>query len=248
MAFDHVYRVSLLDGLVTQDAIAGLASELEAVNITLPVGYSQYVTQLGCGELCDLLRVHSPDGVRHGIREQGRLREESWIPGLRDGWWDPCKLTIEDLSDAVEFASSAEGDSFICCPRFAGTLFELPRHCSSILEYNNGFIEVADLCAKRMEHDFPFMDTGGPRRRHRGFDVSDRISVDRFEKLLIERWGADGHSRSRDDWSELPIVSFVRFTLVSRFMLVSHAQRRLLRPTVHLLLRHRTMSEVNRTS
>jgi hypothetical protein len=194
MSFEHVYRVTTLNPLVSPGSIDALQRD---VPVPLPPGYREYLTSLGDGELCDLLRVRPPKLIRKYLRKE-LWEREGQVRGLRDGWWKPCAITPEDLESAVTFADSAEGDQFVVCPRFVPRLFELPRHSDTVREHKNGFWGVVDYCVKEMEHEFAFFEPfDDKRRRHWNFDVDVAVGFQGIVDGLLARWGCDSLKLSR---------------------------------------------------
>lgn len=207
MSFAHVYRVTTLNQLVSGVAVDSLERDLQ---FPLPLGYREYLTTLGYGELCDLLQVRPPEVVKEHL-EQKAWELESIVNGSRDGWWKPSVLTPEDLEGAVTIADTAEGDLFIVCPRLAPRLFELPRHSDVIREHQNGFWDVVESSVREMGHDFPFFvpfDDG--RRRRCVLDVSAALGMDGLIKAVADRWGAGNLIGSRVRQKECKGYLFVR--------------------------------------
>jgi hypothetical protein len=186
MSFEHVYRVTTLNPLISQGLIDALERD---VPVPLPPGYREYLSCLGNGELCDLLRVRTPDEVRrHTFTET--WERENQVHKHREGRWRPSALTPEDLEGAVTFADSAEGDQFVVCPRLAGRLFELPRHGDTVQEFHNGFWGVVDYSVRAMCHDFPFFEPfDDERRRYRTFDVEVGIGLNGLVEAIVTKWG-----------------------------------------------------------
>jgi hypothetical protein len=206
VSFDHVYRVTTLNEPVSDGEIDELEQEL---SVPLPIGYREYLTTLGHGELCDLLRVATPGQVRKDLAEQW-LRE-SMVEGVTNGWWNPGVLLPEDMKTAVVFAGSAEGDLYVGCRRFGSQLFELPRHSECICPIADGLWGAVEQSVRRMVHDFPFFEPWDDgRRRHRGFDVRSGLGAFGFIGEIERRWGQGGFRRSRTSPTEMHPNVFVR--------------------------------------
>lgn len=195
MSFESVYCVTTRLRLTPGEAIDNLACTLHA---ELPVGYRDYLMTLGKGELCDWLRVHTPEHVRADSPEELPFWRGVWAQNLEDGRYKPGPLTAADLAEAVAFASSAEGDQFVCCPRHGPALFQLPRHADAIEVVEGGFYGVAELGRRLMEHDFPYFDAWDPEHRwHRDFIVPPDLGAAGLIAAVKARWEGGGFRQSR---------------------------------------------------
>ncbi len=205
--FEFVYHVPTSREPVP---VARIDAILHRIDVPLPVGYREYLLELGEGELCDLLHVRHPAEVVASMNN-GEDYQENWAEWLREGHYESDVLTDEDVAEAVIFADSAEGDSFFCCRRFGGQLFEIPRHGQVIEAVPDGFVGAARLSAERMVHDFPFFDRPDAEGRGGGrFDVRAGLGVAGFADLMAARWGAEGVRRSRVAEGETHPNLFVR--------------------------------------
>jgi hypothetical protein len=203
--FADVYRVTTKLRPVPPAEVDALARDL---GVPLPDGYRGYVTTFGSGELCDLLRVWTPDFVRERIGPDAWERE-SYVEGVRQEAWESGVLTPEDAAEAVTFGDTVEGDSFVGCPRFGGVLYELPRHHHVIRRFEDGFYGVVADTVARMRLDFAYFEPDDTGRRHRSFTAGPDSDGHALVAEVVRRWGEAGVRRSRSDPGEAIPTLFV---------------------------------------
>ena len=204
-SFDHVYRVTeLTKAEVPLAEIDSLGRDLP---VPLPIGYQEYLLELGRGELCDLLRVDPPRDVRASLQPANDWLRETWTQGIEGGWWKPGLLTADDLLHAVQFATSAEGDSFVSVPRFPGELFELPRHHSVIRLLPQGFFGAVQDSIVRMKHDFAFFEPHSRGLGHQCYEFSPVTTFEQFIDTARRRWSGECR-QSRTELDEQPSLFF----------------------------------------
>jgi hypothetical protein len=207
MSFESVYCVTTRLRLSPPEAVEELARTLGS---ELPVGYGKFLATLGKGELCDWLRVHTPEHVRAELVEELSWWRGVWVKQLDEGRWQPGPLAAADLAEGVRFATSAENDQFICCPRHGPALFLLPRHADVIERIEDGFYGAVEVSRRLTEHDFPFFDTWDREHRwHRSFVVRPELGGAGFIAAVRARWGAGGFRQSRVSLEQHPSL-FVR--------------------------------------
>jgi hypothetical protein len=123
LSLASIYLVSEHLDLVPAPALDALEGEL---GTKLPVGYRDYVSRLGRGELCGILRVLDPDMVRSVRADFARYDV------LRDAerqWSNFGKLLLtSDKPRLVSLARSIDGDELCFHLDDPRTLFVLPRH------------------------------------------------------------------------------------------------------------------------
>ena len=205
MRIEDIYRVTTKNKLLSNATIDAFTKTLK---VPLPVGYRDYLTILGDGELCDLLRVRTPEKIEMRWAKDKRIRD-SLAEAIRQGWLKSSQLTPDDMKEAVTFATSAEGDDFICCPRFGGDLFELPRHGDTIALMKDGICDAIASSVERMKHDFAFFEASDSLRR-RGFEMRPTLGGAGFTDEVKRRWGKDGFRQSRQGPGETHPNLFVR--------------------------------------
>ncbi len=202
--FKSVYRVSTQSPVVPAAEIDALRQRLK---IPLPIGYREYVTTLGDGELCDLLRVNVPQKV---APEHPDIRA-TLAEALREGNLESDRLSEDDLEESISFATSSNADFYVCCPRFGSDLFEIPRLFGTITHLPGGFVDAVNLSVERENHDFPFFESrSNTCRRLRCFDVKPRIGLDGFIARIEYQWGEFGLLRSPKGEDELYPSLFIR--------------------------------------
>jgi hypothetical protein len=159
----------------------------------LPVGYVEYVTTLGPGELCDFLHVKMPKEINGAPYNRKMLLELA--AHFRQGAWHSDLLSVEDLEEAFVFASSAERPLYLACRRLGPLLFELCDDWTQAMP--NGFFGLVDQVTVSMRHDFPFFEPWNGRRKMRGFAVRAGFGLDGFLDAVAGRWGREGLQVSR---------------------------------------------------
>lgn len=192
MPFESVYRVSPRCVPLGGADVDALGREL---GMNLPLGYHDFVTTLGPGELCDFLLVNMPDEIRNPSPHSHGRAVLDWFAQLLREENRSDILTPEDVEKGVVFAYSAERPLFIASRRLGPRLFEL---CDDwIVEIAQGFFGLVDLCASWTRHDFPFFEPHNGRRKTRGFDIRAGIGRHGFLDAVTRRWGNEGLRRSR---------------------------------------------------
>ena len=107
------------------------AAEVLAVEhklgLSLPNGYSEFITTLGAGILSQFIRVFPPARVESEVEEWRERIAKYWF-------WDEGKnlLTKEQALESVVFADTVAGDEYVVHPSGAGRILVLPRHSGQI--------------------------------------------------------------------------------------------------------------------
>ena len=107
------------------------AAEVLAVEhkfgLSLPGGYSEFMTTLGAGILSQFIRVYPPAKVESEIEEWRERIAKYWF------WGEGSDLlTQEQALEALVFADTVAGDEFVVHPGGAGRILVLPRHSDQI--------------------------------------------------------------------------------------------------------------------
>lgn len=155
MPLEDVYLVSRQLDPVSDGEITELETKLR---FALPVGYREYLRQLGNGDFCHGLHVRTPAEVL----DEGNV--EFWSDYLpvaieEEFFNERPLLTDSEMKKTVVFAHSDEGDYFVSCPEREGQLFELPRHEAKMHHYSDGFLEPFrfEMC-RISEFNLPFFE------------------------------------------------------------------------------------------
>jgi len=204
VTFDSVYRVSTRLSLPAAAEVDALAQEL---GMELPLGYREFVTTFGRGELCEVLHVYMPSEIRTSSGSNDSERERAWLAyktseretlaRLADDYRDrdiDSPLTPDDLEEAVVFASM-ERPMYAAARRCGQRLFEIVD--GDVWEIGDGLHGLVELCTSRQQQDFPFFEPANGRRKMRGFFVRSSIGPEGFIDALVRRWGVRDIRRSR---------------------------------------------------
>ncbi len=114
--------------LVTDELDRATHAEVDDLERTLgfrmPAGYREYITTLGEGDYCDILRVHPPKRI---LAELGSMRPFTSRFGYR---WHRSEVTEIDVAGSVRFAATSNADVYaahqcspdriICVPNDGG--------------------------------------------------------------------------------------------------------------------------------
>ncbi len=137
MPLHDIYSVSIKHKTVSVSEL----DELEAtLGFDLPVGYREYLSELGDGYFCGNIHVRTPSGVlnKENVGHWDKVVE---LAVDFEAWDEQRFLSDSELKNAVVFAKSDEGDLFVACPEKVGQLYELPRGESRMYHYPKGFLE-----------------------------------------------------------------------------------------------------------
>jgi hypothetical protein len=115
MNLARVYLVNRHLQKTTRRELAGLRNLLDP----LPRGYGEFVTTFGSGDLCDVLRIWTPEEIRRRVPEYRKYVEQTLE--LLKG------VPRADFLNAVPIAMSIDGDEIVVCPDHPRSLFLLPR-------------------------------------------------------------------------------------------------------------------------
>ena len=115
-------------------------SEAEAyLGSVFPLGYREYVTDLGEGEYADLIKVFMPSDVLSNLGDYRTIVDEAWT------WDDGLEvLTKERAKSSIQVASSDYGDMLIFSPGDPSQLFVLPRESEEIFAVGSDLAEALE--------------------------------------------------------------------------------------------------------
>ncbi len=137
MDFKNVYLVSQELQTVEQSRL----DELEAwLKHPLPLGYREFMSQLGVGEYCHYFRIYSPEQLP---KAQLDFRE-SIIDGYYERFWEGQQdiLSTEDALNSVVLADTIDSDYIVYAPNTVHQLYILPRHSEKVFWVEGSFFSL----------------------------------------------------------------------------------------------------------
>ncbi len=137
MDFKDVYLVSQNLQTVEQSRL----DELEAwLKHPLPLGYREFMSQLGVGEYCHFYRVYLPEEIP---KAQAGFRD-TIIDGYYERFFEGQQdvLSTKDALSSVVFADTIDGDYIVYAPNTEHQLYVLPRHSQYVYWVENGFFSM----------------------------------------------------------------------------------------------------------
>jgi hypothetical protein len=200
MLFESVYRVSTRNSVPTDAEVDLLSSEL---GMELPLGYREYVTELGPGALCDFLVVKMPSEIRNPESREEKFNREllAFAAACVTRQNGPSGLTPTDIEQGTIFAyASAERPIWFATRTQGARLFEHVDGDS--FEIPNGLYGLVKRRAAG-HHAFPFFEPRNGRRRMRQLYVRPGVGGDGFVEAMAKRWGRQSLRRSSASQDEL---------------------------------------------
>lgn len=123
--FENTYLVT--DKLSTSSTEDVDAAEAQ-LGVRFPVGYRDYVTRLGKGEYCGFVRMYAPSEI-----VDSRASRQSEFEDYAHRWEDGYDvLNKERLRECIVIGASIDADLIVFHPDAPDSLYDLPRHDSSI--------------------------------------------------------------------------------------------------------------------
>jgi hypothetical protein len=165
MARLNLKSVKVSKTQLTLSTVADVGRLEQRLGLTLPRGYSDYVTTLGDGFLCDLVRVYLPSRIARELKP--------WRQRIKYFWfWDqsPDILKKEAALQSIVIADTLQGDELLLNP-VNDRLYVLPRNYVRAFEVGRDFLAAVEwLCGSGMLV---------PKMRKRHFDpyIADRKEV-----------------------------------------------------------------------
>jgi hypothetical protein len=122
--------------LATQADVDAEAKKLKA---RFPEGYAEYVTKLGQGVLCDLVRVYLPDQIQKQLKPWRQRIKQYWF-------WDdqPQLLTQKQAQKCIVIGDSVIGDELVFHPDHPDQLFVLSRESEGVLAAGSNVWEAVE--------------------------------------------------------------------------------------------------------
>jgi hypothetical protein len=134
--FDDIYLVSKKLVLSTHDEVA--AAE-QAIWSSFPPGYTEFVTQLGDGELTTWVRLNPPARIQTTIQSfQERLKEHFFWEAGRE------VLPQERVVECIPLGSTVNGDDLVFHPSDVRRILVLARNDEAIFEIGSSLPEAIE--------------------------------------------------------------------------------------------------------
>jgi hypothetical protein len=221
MQIDDIYLVSTKLELATEEDIEQLES---ALAMPLPRGYADFVTRLGVGTYCDILRVYAPERI---LREYADVRKR-WDEYF---FWEVGRdvLTKEQVLQCVIFADTVDGDEIIAHSDMPDRLFVLPRHDELIYWIPGSFdapLTWQGSSGEVMpEPEFRYFESWRDREYREFFTAKELFSIADLAPYFSDFWEQLGKSVTRlpsekeGDEEENVAILFVR-EIAARIQLV----------------------------
>ncbi|WP_254510544.1 hypothetical protein [Anatilimnocola floriformis] len=157
----------------------------------IPLGLDEFIGPLGLGEISQGLTIFT-DAARQKHWPASFVHDAIYqIYEL--GAWDSGVLELSDLTNCLVVADTDHGDVFITCPRLGRTIFELPRHESTIHVVGDSIGDLLDYHLHRFRLNFLAFDPDRScsRRGAIQFTLRSEIDLAQFDALLQSAWGVD---------------------------------------------------------
>jgi hypothetical protein len=119
--------------------------------IKFPIGYREYVTQIGEGTLGTYVRVYPPWRIARELGEWRERIEQYWV-------WDEAggALPKERAIESIVIADTIDGDEIVFHPCRPKQLFVLPRHGAAAIQIDGDFWAALDWLCTSGELTDPF--------------------------------------------------------------------------------------------
>lgn len=134
MSFEDVYLVSSKLDLLGTERFEPIAAQLG----DLPIGYVEFLAELGTGTFCDYLTVWSPEESNKRSKEFREIADDLLSDFSEFGSEPVPRL---DFCNAQCIAGTVDGDYLVVCPDAPTDIYAFPRNDDSIYILPNGFYE-----------------------------------------------------------------------------------------------------------
>lgn len=136
LTYEHVYLVS--DNLAVATGADVTAAE-QALSVTFPPGYSDFVTELGDGIYGSHVHIYLPNDIVAQIED---FRQD-WAEFAFFGKGQDA-LPESMIKDSIPLGDTIDGDYIVCHPARPNALYVLPRHDERIYEAGATVPEALD--------------------------------------------------------------------------------------------------------
>lgn len=153
--------MSLADTYLVTDKLQTCSNaEVSAAEVELgtmfPAGYREFVTTLGMGDYCGFVRMYDPaEIVKSRSERQSQFTEyaHQWENGFE-------VLSKERLRECIVIGASIDADLIAFHPDIPGTIYELPRHNSTIYKIGTCLDEaLAWYRQERLRASFSYFES-----------------------------------------------------------------------------------------
>jgi hypothetical protein len=101
--YEHIYRVGKKPSLLSVESIVKAEKDL---GFTFPMGYKEYVTELGNGYYCEIANVYFPEQIVENYKNH-------WEQWSEEYWWESELWTREIARQCMPIAHSLNGDHLL---------------------------------------------------------------------------------------------------------------------------------------
>jgi hypothetical protein len=194
MRFDDIYLVTSKLETIPQEEIERLEKTL---GMPLPKGYAEYMSRLGIGGYCNLLRVYPPQRV---LKEHESVRQR-WDEYY---FWEEGEdvLTKEEVLKCIIFADTMDGDEIIAHPEIHDRLFILPRDDDAIYWIPGSFDAPLEWHGQgglvMREPEFRYFESWRHRAAREYFTAKEMFSITDLAPYFADFWVQFGKHVVRD--------------------------------------------------
>lgn len=195
---DEVYIVAESKENVSMEQVEALGREL---GMELPRGYAEFITRLGVGIYCDLLRVYGPERILRTYEESRKRWDEHFF-------WERGSdvLTKEEVLACVVFGDSIDGDEIIAHPLKREAMYVLPRHDNVIYRVPRGFEAPMEWHGPKgvvlEEPGFRFFEGMGSRKHVEFIAGGNMFAVEDLAPYFSDFWSQFGRRVIRRELGE----------------------------------------------
>jgi hypothetical protein len=177
MDFQYVYRVSRLLHPIEPSV---LAAQPDRVN---PIGYTEFLTELGNGTICHGLEILTPAAADHYWLD---YRIADYLADTSSAWSNGL-FTRSDVVECQLIAKDDENDWFVTCKRHGNEIVHLPFQRREPRIIGDGVHGLISDFSR--EYRFPFFDPTCNRRCRCFFAAHEGVGPDGLEEELRSLWG-----------------------------------------------------------
>jgi hypothetical protein len=184
VSFDNIYLVTDKLELTTQEELNDLEKRL---GMPVPVGYAEFISKLGTGTYCDLLRVYEPARILRECKEAHNRWAEYFFWEVGQG-----VLAKDEVLKCLIFADTIDGDEVVAHPAIGDRLFVLPRHDDMIYWVPKSFEAPLEWHGQkglvRPEPGFRYFESGRDRKFREFFTAKETFSISDLAPYFSDFW------------------------------------------------------------